>query len=339
MRILALGLASAAVLCAQYRHHFSWQEACFNNPGAPYCQGHEYAVKPQPAKKDPPSSKSVVSNPFASTERSPAATIVEVGGIDWHFADPSADALLGINVGGLSSSPLERKLISQLGAGQGLGEADMQKILSGLSQVDQIAISVRNDRAAMMITGPVADLPASGIEPGMKAVAYPGAMLVGHADAVDQAAQRITAKGPSAELTALAQQLQGGCEFWAVGSASAMGPQAGSLGLKRFTLAVWVRDSVMADLALEFNEAPTEKTLNMLRASNPVSVEGNVVHLRMSAGRDDVQQKFAPFVSSPAGQRLAALVRAAQYLPPRPATASKAKAVIYGLDEGPREIN
>src|SRR5258708_7233259 len=45
IRILALGLAWTASLCGQH-HRFSWQEACFKNPRAPYCSGHEYAVKP-----------------------------------------------------------------------------------------------------------------------------------------------------------------------------------------------------------------------------------------------------------------------------------------------------
>jgi len=91
-------------------------------------------------------------------------------------------------------------MITMLGAKQGLTEADTQKLFDGLSGVDQVAISVHNDRMVAMITGSVADsgLPA----PGLKAMPVSGGvMLIGHADAVDQAMQRIAMKGPPTALT------------------------------------------------------------------------------------------------------------------------------------------
>src|SRR5262245_14679180 len=61
MRVAALGLLYAANLFGQRGRHFSWQDACFKNPGLPYCQGKDYAVKNSP-KKDP---RSAVRNPSA----------------------------------------------------------------------------------------------------------------------------------------------------------------------------------------------------------------------------------------------------------------------------------
>jgi hypothetical protein len=43
-------------------------------------------------------------------------------------------------------------------------------------------------------------------------------MLIGHADAVDQATQRIAMKAPLTELTQAAQARQATSEFWAIGS-------------------------------------------------------------------------------------------------------------------------
>src|SRR5260370_30226367 len=150
MRILALGLVWAASLCGQ--HRFRWQDYCFNHPAAPFCPGHEYAVKRPASTKDatPPN---VATNPFLSTPRSVTPLVIVVGGIDWRFADPVADALVGINISRLSASPLGASLIAQLGANQVLAEADMLKIFEGLSGVDQVALSVRDNRIVAMVTG------------------------------------------------------------------------------------------------------------------------------------------------------------------------------------------
>ena len=68
---------------------------------------------------------------------------VDAGGIDWRFADPSADALAVLNCSKLKASPLAHSLIDQLGASQRITGADMLKIFEALSGVNQVAISVR----------------------------------------------------------------------------------------------------------------------------------------------------------------------------------------------------
>jgi hypothetical protein len=122
--------------------------------------------------------------------------MIAVATIDWRFADPFADALIGFNFGGISASPLARGVVTLLGTKQGLAEADIQKIFDGISDVDQVALSVRNNRVVAMITGHVADSVLPAPEAGMKAVPVSGGvMLIGHADAVDQAMRRIAMKG------------------------------------------------------------------------------------------------------------------------------------------------
>src|ERR1700730_8855575 len=98
IRILAFGLAAAASLYGQYRHHhFSWQEACYKNPGAPYCAGNDFAIKPS---KDAPPPR----NTYSITD--PSRSTIDAAGIDWRFADPAADALAVLNCRKLSASPL-----------------------------------------------------------------------------------------------------------------------------------------------------------------------------------------------------------------------------------------
>src|SRR5580704_15093980 len=99
MRVLLLGLAGAASLFGQ--HHFSWQEACFTNPGAPYCAGHEYAVKPTKDGKS--------RSPGSPLEALPST--LDAAGIDWRFADPAADALAVLDCSKLSASSLAHNVI------------------------------------------------------------------------------------------------------------------------------------------------------------------------------------------------------------------------------------
>lgn len=207
--MFALGLAWAASLFGQ--HRFSWQEACFKNPGAPYCAGHEYAVRPTPPAASP---RSIVTNPLSTPTRGAKPSMLEIGGIDWRFADPFADALVGFNFSALSASPLVRSMVNQLGAREGITEAEMQKIFDGLSGLDQVVLSIRNNRIVVMITGSVADTTLPRPEAGLKAFPISAsAMLVGHADAVDQAVQRIAAKAQPAEWSRTAEELQRSSEF------------------------------------------------------------------------------------------------------------------------------
>jgi hypothetical protein len=327
IRILALGLLWAASLCGQRR--FSWQGYCFDHPAAPFCSGHDYAIKPRPKETVRPDLI-----PYSPTSQS----VIVVGGIDWRFADPTADAVAGFNFSGLSASPLARMAIAQLGARQGLSEADVQKIFDALSGVEQVALSVHDNRIVVMVAGHVTDPTLSVMEPGLKIVPVSGnAMLSGHTDAVDQAVQRIAAKGPPAEMTRLAGERQASSDFWAEGSAVLLGPEAVSAGVKRFSLTVSMRNRIISDMAFEFDGAPNADALRIWGAA---TVEGSVVHVRMSMEADEAQQRFGEIASSLLGQRLAGLVKTARYLPGYGITVPKQSGVvIYGLDGGPKEVN
>jgi hypothetical protein len=344
IKIAILGFAFAASLCAQKK---SWQDACFNNPGAPYCQGHDFAIKKQPQANTAPANtttapRGVVGRPSAPSARTAAPALIVVGSIDWRFADPFPDALIGMNFNTLAASPLARNLVAQLGAQQGLAAADIQKIFDGLSDVDQVAISVRDNRMVVMVTGRVtnADIPAP--EAGLKVFPVSGnSMLVGHADAVDQAARRLAMQSQPSDLTRMAEQQQAASEFWLIGSPRMAGPQAASAGVKRISLTVSIRERFSSDMAVEFNSIPNANIVRALQTSmGPVTLEGNAAHVRMSMEGAEVQQKFASIAAGPLGQQLSGLIAAAKYLPARDTTVPKqTKPVIYGLDDGPKVVN
>jgi hypothetical protein len=72
---------------------------------------------------------------------------VDAGGVDWRFADPSADALAVLHGSKASASPVGHNLIDQLGTTEGLSQADIQNVFRGLSSVNQVALSVRQNRS------------------------------------------------------------------------------------------------------------------------------------------------------------------------------------------------
>jgi hypothetical protein len=268
--------------------------------------------------------------------------VIVVGGIDWRFADPFADALVGLNFSRISASPIAHGVIALLATKHHVSEMDLQKMFDGLSGVDQVALSVRNNQVVAMITGSVADSKLPSSEPGLKAVPISaGAMLVGHSEAVDQAMQRIAMKIAPNELMRLAEERQANSEFWAIESASALGPQASSIGVKRFSLTVWIRDRVTSDVTLELNGPPSASALRTWQTQfgSGAAVEGNTIHARAQMEAGEVQQRVGQIADGPLKPSLAALVEAARYLPVRDNTVPKqTKPIIYGLDGGPREV-
>ncbi len=326
-RLLAFGLVSAASLYGQHR---TWQDRCFNNPAAPYCMGHEDAIKPKDRGKS-------IANSNGAGSAAPLP--VNSGGVDWRFADPQADVLAGFNLKELLASPLARQLIVQRGLSAGLTEADMKKKLDGLSGIGQVALSVRDGRILALVSGAsVADLPP--LEPGWKTAPVSGtAILVGSAQDVDSAVQRIAANGPLSELTRLSQETQIDGDFWAAGSGSFVGQLPGS-ELKRFSLAVSPRSQLVSDIEFEFNGVPPADTHQLWPALGDVSKEGSVVHVRTSMEADAALGNFAPIATSILGQKLTPFITAGRYLPKRDIMElKKTRPVIYGLDNGPRVVN
>ncbi len=264
--------------------------------------------------------------------------MISVGGIDWHFADPNADIVMGFNFTALANSPLTRMMIAQLGAQNGLADADVQKILDRLADAEQVAVSVHNNKVVVMLTGPAAEQALAAPEPGLKTVLLNnGTILMGHAEAVDWAMQRIDWKGPLSSLAQNAEQHQATAELWVIGGPAAGGPAAMRAGIRQIALTVWVRDRLTSDMSVEFSAPPLPAMFHSNIATT--SIEGNTAHMRLSMDANDVQQKFSQIASGPLGPSLSAMIDAAHYLPARAAAAPVSKRpVIYGLDDTPREV-
>jgi hypothetical protein len=331
MRTLVTGILLAASLYGQYGHqHFSYQEACFKNFGLPYCQGSDFAIKPQPKGKNDPRG---VGADFPAANVT-AADIV-AGAIDWRFADPSADTLVGFHGKTLASEPLARKVIAQLGAHLGLSPTEVDNVLARLSGVQQVAISVGRNQTVVMVTGRGSDSALPALDPGWKVAPVAGnAMLVGPAEAVDLAVQRMAKDDPPSDMMRLAMRRQAYSDFWAAGFAGLASPEAGSTKVKTFAMGVSIRDHLMSELSVEFNEPPDAKALGTWAPQLKSAIDGNVVHVTTTIEPDELQQKLAQIAPRSIGEHLASLVKPTRYLPQHDSAAMsiQAKPVIHGLD-------
>ena len=257
-----MGLLSVAGLYGQYGHQrFSWQEACYKNFGLPYCQGRDFAIKPQPKGKTD-SARGVARDQDLLPVANVTPAEIAAGAIDWRFADPSADTLVGFHARRIAAEPLARKVIAQLGANIGLTPVEIGNIIERLSGVEQVAISASQNQTVIMVTGRENDSTLPPLEAGWKATPVAGnAILIGQAEAVDQAIQRLTKDDPPSEMMRLAMKRQADNEFWTVGFAGLASRQTESTKVKGFSLEVCIRDHLTSELALEFNGPPDAKAL------------------------------------------------------------------------------
>jgi hypothetical protein len=328
--LIALTLVSTAF---GQRHKFSWQEACFNNLSAPYCPGHDFALhKVKPGKDGKPQS-GLISERLQSATDDASPSVIVMGGVNWRFADPQADALASIGFSKLSVTPLARSILSAAGAKEGLAETDLRKIYEALSGVDEVALSLKGDQLLVMVAGAPSEAAIPALDTGWTAAAVPNGILFGPAEAVAQAVQRISDDGPLNELARFAERRQANGEFWAAWAPSAAGPEAANSGVKQYALKATMRERLTTDAAFEFKQAPDPKAIQSLPiAAGGAVIQGNIVHGKTSMEADEVAENVTAIASTPLGQYLGILVKAARYIPVRQA---RVRPVITGMDPDP----
>jgi len=331
---MVLGFVCMAGLFGQYNrgHRFSWQTACFNNPGLPYCQGHDFAIKPVKGGR----AGATGSNGWGGLtqpDEDVIPSVIVVGGVDWRFADPSADVLVTMSFSNLAPSPLAQFVMSAFGASQGLKETDMEKIIQAFSGVQQVALSIRGDQVLMMVSGYSPDALVPTVEPGWKAVPTGTSMVIGPAAQVDLAIQRISKEDPLPELARSAGRRQANGDLWAASSGSAAGTYAVKAGAKRISVFASMRSRLTSESVFEFSQPPDGSAIATLVAGpGLVSVEGNAVRIKMSIEPDRIQQNVPDIAATPLGEYLGVLLKAGRYIPVRDPAKSQPKPKIAGLD-------
>ena len=213
--------------------------------------------------------------------------------------------------------------ISAFAAGQGLG--DVQQLFEGLGDLDHVALSIRKGKVVAFLAGRVTNttMPASAL--GLKAEQVStNSMLVGHADSVDQAMQRMASATPISAMALTAARIRQGVPFWAVGSPASVWSDAS--GFRAFYLRGWIQDRLQVDLILESGgREPSPATLKNLQAvaGATMTLDGNNVRLTFPVD---------PRSTGPLGSNFAALIESARLIPPRDLKSAKRKPTISGLE-------
>ena len=307
---------------------WTFTEACFRNPSLPYCAQRDFVIKAGKGKGNE------VAPPSTGKPTKDAA------GIDWRFADPYADTVAVLDSNKLPAAALARSLINQLAANQGLNATEAQSVFRALSAVNQVALSVRDEKIVILVTGRPADAILPALERDWKAVTLGGdALLIGNSSAVEQASQRLTMDIGLGDLPLAAQHRTGGSEFWMAGSAELAGQEAMSAGVKRFELMASMHDGLASDTVFEFDGAPDANAIqSWLGTLGGARLDGTAVHMTMSMNAEDTRQNLSKIAVSSLGQHLGTIVKSARYIPVRDTSATvHTKPVIYGLDGGPQE--
>lgn len=305
-------------------------ESCFRNPALPYCKTRDFVTKP--------GAKGATNTYGTAATGSPT---VDAAGIDWRFADPSADSLAVLDCAQLSTSPLAKSIFGELSSTQGLTPAQAQDLLRALSSVSKVALSIHQDSVLVMVTGRPSDAVLPALEAGWKAVPLgASALLIGRSAAVDEASKRLTLDTELGDFPLAAQHRPAEAGFWMVASAKLAGQEAIAAGAKQFELTALLADPVSTVTAFHFDSAPDPASIRpWLNTLGGTSVQGDVVRARVYIDAPALQENSAHIAATPLGVGLSAVIRSARYLPVRDTAATvHTKPVIYGLDDGPREV-
>ena len=243
MRVIRVLAVTTLLAASLYGQRPTRQDYCFNNPTSPVCPGHDMAIKPIAC------SCAVACLRYTLLVAGRGARRQRAGDLRRRhrlaLRRPQCRSRHGLQLlGDGELAAYAHDDLSQLVAQKGFSDADVQKILDRLADAEQVGISLHNNKVVVMLTGPVAEQALTVPEPGLKTVPLNnGTILMGHADAVDWAVQRVNWKGQlSPLLQSGVEQRQASAELWVIGGPAAGGPAAVRAGIRQIALTVWVRD-------------------------------------------------------------------------------------------------
>jgi len=134
------------------------------------------------------------------------------------------------------ASPLGSQPDRTIGSHRRPKSSRRSKCSSGLGERStRWRLSIHQDRVVLLVRGepPIPFFPRRR-RVGKRNHFGGDALLIGHADAVDQAFQRLLTPSPLSELASKALERQADSEFWMVASAKIAGPEAVGAGVKLF---------------------------------------------------------------------------------------------------------
>jgi hypothetical protein len=301
---------------------------------------------PQPTRVTAPPSMRIP--PAARTSASPA--VIQVGELDWRFAHPHPDLLIGIDLENLLGSELMRALLRDWAGKLGATPEEQDKMLAGLGDGKRILISIFNQDILAMMVGNIGDLPDTGMPGGLRFTRLStDVTLLGSQVGTFGAMTRLKLKALPNPQQEEAKLMARTYDFWVWGRADRLAGlgrgMSGSTPVKKIKMGASFRDGFNFQMILDTADpASAARLLQGMQKTSPRAmqgaVEGNSVRFAMVLDRDAALKRFAGFMTDSVGKQFAPLIAAARQMSARPAAAprSAGKIVIDGLDDGPKEV-
>jgi hypothetical protein len=375
----AVFLLGAIALAQPIPFYKDQEDYCYHNPQMPTCiKGkplkiediNGYLYKPKNDQSSTTAPKAVQpptpTSPSTATPRrsvdwqsmrvqrgrgSASPAVIQIGELDWRFAHPHPDLLIGIDMENLLGSELMRTLLREWAGKLGATVQEQEKMLSGMSDVKRVLISIQNRDLLAMMIGKIDNVPVGVQLGGMKFTPISSdTVLMGTEAGSFGALTRL-------KLAALpdAQQQEPKLmartyDFWVWGRADRLaGLGAGASGnspVKKIKLGVSFRDGFNLQMILDTTDpASAARLLATMQKTAPQgllgAVEGNSVRYAMVLDRDAALKRFAGLMTDSFGKQFAPLIAAARQISARQAAGarpSSGKIVIDGLDDGPKEV-
>ena len=293
--------------------------------------------------------------------------LVSVGEADWRFADPSAVLVGGVNVGALTSSKLVRNVLLELVGKMGQNP-EVLKAMDQASSVSRISFSLGEGKGEpsvlMLVEGNLDDAAAARMIQGkleMRRLDL-NTVLMGSAADLNQAATRMNATQPvlRASLQRQALALARSNDLWIAGAIPAVGGAKLAIPMESLSLGLNLQTDVLLDLNVNMTTVKAAQDLvkqiqqgkkdelAKIGATLEASVAGTAAKVHFAMNGDQVAKAMGEAWSHGVGQQMsgilgmagmaAAAANASQAAPtPAPAPTRK-NVVIYGLEDGPREI-
>jgi hypothetical protein len=280
---------------------------------------------------------------------------------DWRFAHPGATLVGGVRVTGLLQSPILNSLIEQNTAKDPTSAAMVAAIRTALSGVSEIRFSVEDNGTSQpdvlaMITGHLDDAAAASLAQGKATLRRidPDHLLIGEGSSLDDAVRRLNEPPVKLESRAVEKaRPMANYDVWLAGALPET-PITASLSemLKGLALGMSLGNDFKLEVALDTASAKMAEDLvskaietqkqqqQAIGGTLNAMVDGATARFRFEMEGSRVAQAIQDAIAKGGLPQVSGLV------PPQasqPAAAPKEPerktVIIYGLDNGPKEVD
>lgn len=312
---------------------------------APQVTAPSRSAPVQAIRQDIPQSRRL-----AHSRNSAGPVVIQPGALDWRFAHPHPDLLIGMDIENLLGSELMRTLLREWAGKLGATAQEQEKMLTGLGESKRVLISILNKDMLAMMVGNFGNLPDGPVPGGLQFTRLSSDVVLmgtepGRLGALTRLKVPALANAQQEEAKLMAQTY----DFWVWGRGDGLaglnGGIRGNSPVSKIKLGVYLRDGFNLQMILDTPDGATAaRVLEGMQKGAPRgmvgAVEGNSVRYAMVLDRDAALQRLAGFMTDSVGKQFAPLIAAARQISGGQARAARpaGKVIIDGLDDGPKEV-